>query len=253
MNGPTPDVKLEHLLIHYLYGSKQIRPMFKENELYQFKDFIGYDKQRLSDMRRQKNDVSTPFDDMRIKLINNVLLYYHFMRNNNNKVMAENPDQWGKRDFKKYKKSRGFPTSTAAYNASLAGNATTPTPSVIHKEIVLNKDNIPNSLINKNSNLNGVADDDTEIYNAIHVVAADDNETTTTTTTTTPVIHTDLVSTNNVNSILDVVTAPKVVSKGLNLNSVAADDDDDNINDAKSPTGCEHLIGVLDGIEDKYY
>ena len=127
MSGPAHDAKLEHLLIYYFYATgpnHKIPLMFKENELYQFENFIGYDKQRLLDMRRQKDNVSTPFDDLRIKLINNVLLYYHFMRNNNNKVMAENPDQWGKRDFKKYKKSRGFPTSTAAYNAPLAGTTT---------------------------------------------------------------------------------------------------------------------------------
>ena len=52
--------------------------MFKENELYQFKDFVGYDKQLLLDMRCQLHNVSTPFDDTRIKLINDVLLYYHF-------------------------------------------------------------------------------------------------------------------------------------------------------------------------------
>ena len=53
-------------------------------------------------------------------------------------------------------------------------------------------------------------------------------------------IHTDSISTNNVSPILNVVAASGVVSKSSNLNSVATDDvddEDDNIDGAKSPTG----------------
>ena len=38
--------------------------------------------------------------------------------------MAENPDQWVMEDFKDWR-DNGFPTSTAAYTASLACNTTT--------------------------------------------------------------------------------------------------------------------------------
>ena len=83
------DAKLEHLIIHYFYATSpnnHIRLMFKEFELYQFEEFIGYDEQRLLDMR---NNGSTPLFLGKIMMINDVLLYYYFMRNNNNEVMAE--------------------------------------------------------------------------------------------------------------------------------------------------------------------
>ena len=160
ISGPAPDAKLEHLLIHYFYATSpndEIRLMFKENDFYQFKDFIGYE-QRLLDMRRQ------PIFLKKIKMINDVLLYYYFIRNNNNEVMVENPDQWVKRDFNIWK-SEEYPTSTAAYNVSLAGTTTT-TP-VIHRKIVLNEKVILNITEPKDvrSNLNRVADDDDEIDN----------------------------------------------------------------------------------------
>ena len=35
--------------------------------------------------------------------------------------------------------------------------------------------------------------------------------------------------------------------------AAAAVVDDDDIDNAKSPTGCKNLIGDLDGIQDEYY
>ena len=91
------DPKLEHLLNNWFHakdGNHEIRLMFKKNDLYQFKDFVGYNKQLLLGMRRQKHNVSTPFNGQMIKMINNKLLYHCFMRRNNDKVTAENPNQW---------------------------------------------------------------------------------------------------------------------------------------------------------------
>ena len=117
--------------------------------------------------------------------------------------MEENPDQLVRRDFRKWK-SRGYSTSTTAYNASLAGTTTTTTATdiasneevilneictetvlnekeiapVIHREIVLNEKVIYNIMAIRNnsqeegtepkdvsSNLNYVANDDDEIDN----------------------------------------------------------------------------------------
>ena len=66
--------------------------MFKENNFYQFDVSTSCDKQGFLEMKRKKNNVTVPFNDQQIKLINNTLLYYQFMGNNNNEVMVENPD-----------------------------------------------------------------------------------------------------------------------------------------------------------------
>mmetsp|Transcript_48319 Transcript_48319/g.54067 ORF Transcript_48319/g.54067 Transcript_48319/m.54067 type:complete len:93 (-) Transcript_48319:482-760(-) len=86
--------------------------MSKENNLYQFKDFIGCDKQILLDIKRQKHNISTPYNSLKIKMIHDVLLCYHFMRKNNDKVIVENPDHWVMEDFKDWRVN-GYPTSTA--------------------------------------------------------------------------------------------------------------------------------------------
>eukprot|EP00751_Fragilariopsis_kerguelensis_P043066 CAMPEP_0171022430 /NCGR_PEP_ID=MMETSP0736-20130129/31416_1 /TAXON_ID=186038 /ORGANISM="Fragilariopsis kerguelensis, Strain L26-C5" /LENGTH=82 /DNA_ID=CAMNT_0011461241 /DNA_START=396 /DNA_END=644 /DNA_ORIENTATION=+ len=47
-------------------------------------------------------------------MIHDVLLCYHFMRKNNDKVIVENPDHWVMEDFKDWRVN-GYPTSTADY------------------------------------------------------------------------------------------------------------------------------------------
>ena len=74
--------------------------MFKENDFYQFKDFTACEEQRFSNMKRKKDNGKVPFNSLEIKLLNNTLLFYQFMRNNNNEVMAKIPDQWVREDFK---------------------------------------------------------------------------------------------------------------------------------------------------------
>ena len=116
MSGPVPNAKPEHLLIHYFLANgpnHKVRIIFNEDNLYNYDNFLEYDKQQLLGMRRQKYNVRTPFNSRKINLINDVLLYYQFMRNNNNEVMVENPDQWV-REFKDWR-DLGKPKSIAAF------------------------------------------------------------------------------------------------------------------------------------------
>ena len=101
------DPKLEHLLKNYFHAeddNHEIRLMFKENDIYQFKDFVRYDVQLLYGMRRQKHNVSIPFKRINIKKVSNVLLYYRLMRNEDN-AMAQDPVQWVWIDFRKWSAS----------------------------------------------------------------------------------------------------------------------------------------------------
>ena len=75
------------------------------------------------------------------------------MYQNDDDVMAEEPDQWVMAHFKKWR-SRDYPTSTAAYNASLADTTTTTTATEIRADTLSNKENISSNLTDKNSNLN---------------------------------------------------------------------------------------------------
>ena len=111
------DPKLEHLLNNWFHakdGNHEIRLMFKENDIYQFKDFVRYDVQLLYGMRRQKHNVSTPFKRGNIKKISNVLLYYRFMRNEDN-AMAQDPVQWVRIDFKKWRANNIGNTTAPIY------------------------------------------------------------------------------------------------------------------------------------------
>ena len=54
--------------------------MFSENDFYQFKEFTSCGKQALTKMRRTKNNVMVGFNNRKVTLIHNVVLYYHFLQ-----------------------------------------------------------------------------------------------------------------------------------------------------------------------------
>ena len=82
-------------------------------------------------------------NDRKITLINDVVLYNHFLRNSNNtKVLVEYPTQWVREDFKT-RRDQGRHSSTASYTMSLAGSITTttaPTGPVVVPDIKKAKD-----------------------------------------------------------------------------------------------------------------
>ena len=131
--------------------------------------------------------------------------------------MVKNPDQWVRECFKTWR-DRGRHPSTAAYTVSLIGTTTTTitTAPDIHKEIVLNKEETTPETC-KEMVLNKE-----EIAPKIRKTTSNKE------------------GFSNLNGAVAVAVA------------VAADDDD-NIDNAKSPPGCKNSMGDLDGIENEYY
>ena len=124
------DTKLEHLLTHYFLArgdSHEIRKMFKENDFYNFEEFTSCNKQALTEMRRKKNNVMVGFNDGKITLIHDVVLYYHFLQGKTTtKALVEEPKNWSREDFK-YWREQGCHPTIASYNLSLVGTTTTTT------------------------------------------------------------------------------------------------------------------------------
>ena len=61
------------------------------------------------------------FSTGKLILVNSVLLYYDFLRQEGQGVTADNPTLWDKTDFRDWK-SDDFPLRTKAQNATQAGN-----------------------------------------------------------------------------------------------------------------------------------
>ena len=120
------DAKLEHLLTNYssaIGDQHDIRKTFIQNDILTFDLLINTcTLVILKNMKLQKGNNSVDaFTDEKLKLVNNVLLYYTFLYQDDEDALAEDPTQWDKGDYRKWK-SRGYPLSTDAYNASQAGN-----------------------------------------------------------------------------------------------------------------------------------
>ena len=84
----------------------------------------------LQDMQLTKNNTTgDAFNKEKLKLLNDVLLYYEFLYEDKEYAKADDPTQWVKQDFKIWK-HRGYHISTVAYNASLTTNSTAGTATV---------------------------------------------------------------------------------------------------------------------------
>ena len=120
------DPKLEHLMINYfmaLGDQHNIRQAFIQNQITDFETFIGScNMDFLRDMQLTKNNTTgDALNKAKLKLVNDVLLYYEFFYQDKECAKADEPTQWIRQDFKIWK-SRGYHVSTAAYNESLAVN-----------------------------------------------------------------------------------------------------------------------------------
>ena len=81
----------------------------------------------LKKMKGKKgNSRIDAFTGVKLKLVNDVLLYYNFLYQDDADALVEEPVQLVAEQFRKWK-SRGYPLCTDAYNASRAGNSTTTT------------------------------------------------------------------------------------------------------------------------------
>ena len=75
--------------------------MFKEYNFYDFEEFTSCNKQTLTEMKREKNDVMVGFDTRKIILIYNIVLYYYFLQSETaTKALAEEPTKQIIDDFK---------------------------------------------------------------------------------------------------------------------------------------------------------
>ena len=78
--------------------------------------------QFLRNMKTKKgNNRVNVFNERKLKLVNDVSLYYNFLYQDDKDALAEDPTQWNIAAFKKWI-SRGYPLSTDASNESKTGN-----------------------------------------------------------------------------------------------------------------------------------
>ena len=99
--------------------------MFKKNDFYDFEEFTSCDKQYMQNMRRSKYNFMKGFTELKITLIHEALLYYHFLYNDSMEALAEDHRNWVQVDFKKWR-SQGRHSSTTVHTAAQAGNTMIP-------------------------------------------------------------------------------------------------------------------------------
>ena len=98
--------------------------MFIQNDILTFDLLIGMcTLQILRNMKLKKgNNRVNAFNEGKLKLVNDVLLYYNFLYQDDEDALAEDPAHWDKGDFRKWK-SKGYPLSIDVNNTSQAGNS----------------------------------------------------------------------------------------------------------------------------------
>ena len=127
MSAPF-DKKLEHLLNVYCYiksDKHEIWHALVENNILTFDEFVdSQDLESLKEIKCTKGTTSVgAFSKGKLILVNIVLLYYNFLRQEQQVATANNPTIWDKDDFRDWK-SDGFPISTKAQNAIQDANTT---------------------------------------------------------------------------------------------------------------------------------
>ena len=78
------DPKMEHFLEHYFLlkgNNHEIQKMFTAVNFYDFEEFTSCNKQHFVEMERTTTGGKTHhFNERKINLLNNVVLYYNFLR-----------------------------------------------------------------------------------------------------------------------------------------------------------------------------
>ena len=73
---------------------------------------------------KKGNNTGDALNKAKLRMVNNILLYYDFLFQDKEYAKADDPTQWIRQDFKIWK-SQEYHKSTADYTASLAINTTT--------------------------------------------------------------------------------------------------------------------------------
>ena len=79
---PRLDKKFDYVLDKFLLakgGNHEIRQMFKEENIYQFEDFVGYEVEDLEDLRQKFHDTQKGFAKRKVIQVYNVIRYYKFL------------------------------------------------------------------------------------------------------------------------------------------------------------------------------
>ena len=253
----TPfDTKLKHMLNNHLSATgadHHILKAFMHELILTFEVFTdGCTVENIKTFQRDDGtNLVQAFSNAKLTMIGNVLLYYKFLMDDSQEVLAEDPVRWVKSDFRKQKINHTRTVATTTTTPPVFTDiATTTTTTVSCKKNLSNK---KVKITTKNSNLN--------IYTAVslnlYAVAADQYDNDLAFTDPEMVLNEkdnsilSAIDDDEIDNgvILDIVSNKDIVS---NLNVVHADDDDD-IDNAKSPPECKNSIGDLDGIEDEDY
>ena len=123
----TPfDPKLKHLLSNYFSTTGDQHDTwqtFIQNDILTFDLLIDMWTLEISKKMKMKksNNHMDAFTAGKLKLVNNVLLYYNFVYTDGEMVLAEYPTQWIRDDFRQWK-TLGYPVNTTALNISQTGN-----------------------------------------------------------------------------------------------------------------------------------
>ena len=130
---PSLDKKLDHVIEEFLLakgGNHKIRQRFKEENIYQFEDYIDYTVEDLELLRRKSHNIMKGFSKQKGTQIYNVIRYYKFLCDADI-TLAEDPENWAMADFRKWIDEGRHPTvasfKAAKTNATLGVTTTLPT------------------------------------------------------------------------------------------------------------------------------
>ena len=145
----TPfDVKLEHVLVNYFFAlgvDHEIRMAFIHEGIMTFDNFVlscDVDSIKLMERDDGSNNIVQAFSNSKLKLIEKVILYYDYLMNNQQEILARDPVVWVKSDYFKWLSTPKVGTA-ATQNASnsttqQASNVTPPSTTKLEDDALLN-------------------------------------------------------------------------------------------------------------------
>ena len=101
------DTKLEHMLNNYFSATgadHHIKKEFIKEQIFTFEEFTdGCTVENIKIFQQDDgtNNLVQAFSSVKLTLITNVILYYDFLINDNQEVLAEDPVNLVKSDFRK--------------------------------------------------------------------------------------------------------------------------------------------------------
>ena len=124
------DAKLEHVLTHFLGATgadHHIQKACINKQILNFEDFTdGCTLENIKTFQQDDgtNNLVQAFSSVKLTLVTNVILYYDFLQHDNQEVLAEDPINWVKADFRKWRRNPIVNTNTNAGTATVTTAAT---------------------------------------------------------------------------------------------------------------------------------